>query len=57
MGESRIVLIFERGQVHVMKFSEYRYERPDVKAFEAKVQEQYWNRSIRLAATMSRITR
>jgi M3 family oligoendopeptidase len=29
-----------KGQVYPMKFSEYRYERPDVKAFEQKFKEQ-----------------
>jgi M3 family oligoendopeptidase len=32
--------LFWKGQVYLMKFSEYRYERPDVKAFEQKFKEQ-----------------
>ncbi|GIP04365.1 oligoendopeptidase F [Paenibacillus lautus] len=39
-SNARMHFLFWKGQVYLMKFSEYRYERPDVKAFEQKFKEQ-----------------
>lgn len=40
LSDARIHFLYGKGQVYLMKFSEYRYERPDVKAFEQKFKEQ-----------------